>query len=80
MGGFTGSDPVIDADGLREMVAAGNLRYIFYQNIEQEKDHSVREWLQSSCQIVEKFSVRPQTRQDSGGPQNQNEPVLFECK
>ncbi len=79
MGGFTGSDPVIDADGLREMVEAGDLRYIFYQNIEQEKDQMVREWLRSSCQIVEEFSVPPQTNQDQRGPQNQNAPVLFEC-
>ncbi len=79
MGGFTGSDSVIDAGGLREMVAAGDLHYIFYQNIEQEKDQSVREWLRSSCRIVEEFSVRPQTRQDRGGLQNQNAPVLFEC-
>ena len=79
MGGFTGSDQVIDVGGLREMVATGDLRYIYYQNIEQEKDHSVREWLRSSCQIVEEFSVRPQKYQDYGDPQNQNAPVLFEC-
>ena len=79
MGGFTGGDPVIDAEGLREMVAAGDLRYIFYQNIGQEKDQMVKGWLRSSCRIVEEFSVRPQARQDNGGPPNQPAPVLFDC-
>ena len=61
------------------MVEAGDLRYIFYQNIGQEKDQMVKEWLRSSCQIVEEFSAPPQKQQDRGGPQNQNAPVLFEC-
>jgi len=79
MGGFTGSDAVIDADGLREMVEVGDLRFVFYQNIRQEKDKIVKEWLRSSCQVVEEFSVRPQTTQDQRRPQDQNTPALFEC-
>jgi len=79
MGGFTGSDPVIDMEGLRELVEAGDLRYIYYQNIGQEKDQKVKGWLRSSCQVVEDFSVRPETNQDQRGPQDQNAPVLFEC-
>jgi len=79
MGGFTGSDPVIDADCLREMVEAGDLRYIFYQNIGQEKDQIVKEWLRSSCRIVEEFSAPPRIDQEQRGPQNHNAPILFEC-
>ncbi len=79
MGGFTGSDPVIDTEGLRELVEAGDLRYIYYQNIGQEKDQKVKGWLRSSCQVIEEFSVRPDTNQDQRGPQDQNAPVLFEC-
>ena len=79
MGGFTGSDPVIDADGLRKMVAAGDLRYVFYQNIGQEKDQAVNEWLRSYCQIVEEFSAPPQKQQDHFRPSNQPAPVLFDC-
>jgi hypothetical protein len=79
MGGFTGGDPVIDAEGLRELVEAGDLRYIYYQNIGLEKDQKVKGWLRSSCQVVEEFSVRPQTNQDQRGPQDQNAPMLFEC-
>jgi len=79
MGGFTGSDAVIDVDGLRELVEAGDLRYIYYQNIGQEKDQKVKGWMRSSCQVVEEFSVRPQTNQDQRGPQDQNAPILFEC-
>ncbi len=77
MGGLNGNDPVIDAEGLQEMVEAGDLRYIFYQNLGQEKDRMVMKWLQSSCQIVEDFSSRHQAKQDQRGQQDQNAPVLF---
>ena len=84
MGGFTGADPVIDADGLAELVAEGNLRYVLFGGGRSNKQ-DVANWLVSSCTVVPEFSQgndRPaqQQRQDVGpvGPGNQAT-TLYQC-
>ena len=79
MGGFTGNDPVIDIDGIQEMVSAGELRYFFYQDLEQERDPEIREWLRSSCKIVKEFSAPPANKNKAVIQKNQNAPILFDC-
>jgi 4-amino-4-deoxy-L-arabinose transferase-like glycosyltransferase len=85
MGGFTGSDPVIDAAGLSEMVANGELRYVLFDGGGNGKQDIAR-WLASSCRVVPAFSqgnvrpARPQQGPDGGpgGPGNQVN-TLYRC-
>jgi len=84
MGGFTGSDAVIDAAGLAEMVAQGELRYVFYGGGNDRQD--ITRWLAASCMVVPEFSQginRPGANQqgpvvspDGGNQQN----VLYRCE
>lgn len=50
MGGFTGSDPVVSAEDLSEMVDAGELRYILAGT-----DREINEWLRDTCTVVPRF-------------------------
>lgn len=63
MGGFSGSDPVIDAEGLENLVTAGRLRYVLFGGRVQGNEISA--WLQTHCAPVEGF--------------NQGMQVLYEC-
>lgn len=63
MGGFSGSDPVIDAKGLEKLITAGRLRYVLFGGSVQGNEISA--WLQSHCAPVEEFS--------------QGRQVLYEC-
>lgn len=63
MAGFSGSDPVIDAEGLAELVTAGRLRYVLFAKSVQGNEISA--WLQANCTPVEEFSQGMQ--------------VLYEC-
>jgi len=65
MGGFSGGDPVVDAAGLQEMVANGELRYIMYTG-DRGPNQEIIAWLQSSCSLVPGF--------DQVGT-----PILYQC-
>jgi len=88
MGGFTGGDPVIDAAGLAEMVANGELRYVISGGGRNNKQ-DISNWLASTCTVVPEFSQkenRPdqsQNRPDgpNGGPRDRGtQPtVLYQC-
>jgi len=85
MGGFNGGDPVIDAAGLAELVANGDLRYVLFGGGRNNKQ-DIANWLASSCTIVPEFSqgnTRPnQLQQQPDGPQRpeNNQPtVLYQC-
>ena len=62
MGGFNGLDRVIDAKGLMELVAKGDLRYILYAKYFRRPggtgraDLKILTWLQHSCFVVPKFN------------------------
>ena len=84
MGGFGGNDPVIDATGLAELVANGDLRYVLFGSGGNDKQ-DITQWLQTSCTVVSEFGQgngRPaqQQRQDGGpgGPGNQAT-TLYQC-
>jgi 4-amino-4-deoxy-L-arabinose transferase-like glycosyltransferase len=84
MGGFNGADPVIDAAGLAELVAEGQLRYVLYSAGRNDKQ-DVANWLASSCVVVPEFSqgntgLGQQQRPDGGpgGPGNQAT-TLYQC-
>jgi 4-amino-4-deoxy-L-arabinose transferase-like glycosyltransferase len=51
MGGFSGSDPVVDAQGLAEMVADGELRYVLYGS--EGRGNGILVWLKQNCTVVQ---------------------------
>jgi 4-amino-4-deoxy-L-arabinose transferase-like glycosyltransferase len=62
IGGYGGSDHVIDAQGLMELVARGDLRYVLYAEHfkrpggASKGDPEILAWLKNSCFVVPKFS------------------------
>ena len=80
MGGFNGADPVIDADGLAELVANGDLRYVLFGGVNGKQE--IAQWLQTSCTVVPEFSQtnqRPVQNQQRQGGRNNQENVLYQC-
>lgn len=84
MGGFNGADPVIDADGLVEMVANGELRYVMFGDGNGKQD--ITRWLETSCAVVPEFSQSNNDQQHQDGPDGggsggrRNQPtVLYQC-
>jgi 4-amino-4-deoxy-L-arabinose transferase-like glycosyltransferase len=69
MGGFSGSDPVVDAADLQRMVGNGELRYVLYGG-DRSPQSGIASWLQSSCSTVPEF-----TRSAQGGAGT----VLYLC-
>jgi 4-amino-4-deoxy-L-arabinose transferase-like glycosyltransferase len=61
MGGFSGSDPVVDASGLAKLVAGGKLRYILYGGNGGfggggSSSSDISSWIQSNCHVVKDIS------------------------
>lgn len=62
LGGFSGLDNVIKVDGLKEMVAKGELRYLLYAEFFRRPggtgrgDPEILKWLRESCLVVSDFS------------------------
>jgi 4-amino-4-deoxy-L-arabinose transferase-like glycosyltransferase len=77
MGGFSGSDEVVTAEGLAQMVANGELRYILYGGDRGGKQ-DISTWLKNSCSPVTQFSqvVGPAGRQGEGNMGM----TLYECR
>lgn len=69
-GGFTGSDNIIDAEGLAEMVADGELRFVLAAGITQKE---LAIWVQENCSPV------PAPGPGTAGVQNQQNIRLFDC-
>lgn len=78
MGGFSGNDNVVSADGLAQMVAEGELRFVLYGSGQGNKQE-VSSWLESSCAVVEQFSQQSAGQFQSQGP-NQGGQVLYDCQ
>ncbi|GAB4418578.1 MAG: glycosyltransferase family 39 protein [Anaerolineales bacterium] len=81
MGGFSGGDPVIDADGLAELVANGALRYVLLGGRNNKQD--ITQWLDAACTVVPEFSqVNNRSPQDQPRPDGRNnaERVLYRCE
>jgi hypothetical protein len=68
MGGFSGQDPVVDAERLQAYVDAGELRYVLSGGGRggpgMGSSSAVSEWLQSSCMVVTDISVNGGTLYD----------------
>lgn len=77
MGGFSGQDEVVAADGLAQMVASGELRYILYGGDRANKQ-DIANWLSTSCAMVNEFSSTS-SGQRRGEPRNQGM-TLYSCR
>jgi 4-amino-4-deoxy-L-arabinose transferase-like glycosyltransferase len=71
MGGFGGSDPVIDAAGLAEMVANGELRYVLYGS--EGRGNGILVWLKRNCVVVPGFGAAARNAPNPDGLQ------LYQC-
>ena len=62
IGGFSGLDPIIQVDGLKSLVANGNLRYILYGEFFRRPagagrgDPAILSWLKTDCFVVPEFN------------------------
>jgi 4-amino-4-deoxy-L-arabinose transferase-like glycosyltransferase len=79
MGGFSGSDPVVDSNDLAKLVADGDLRYVLYGGMQPGPSGTstdVTDWIKSSCQVVsgieQSTSSNPGTRGEGGS-------LLYQC-
>jgi 4-amino-4-deoxy-L-arabinose transferase-like glycosyltransferase len=79
MGGFNGKDPVVDAEKVMEMTADRELRYFYYQNIDQENDQEIKQWLRTSCRVVKEFTKPLPRNQNQDNRKDQPSPILFDC-
>ena len=80
MGGFNGGDPVIDAAGLAELVANGELRYVLFGGGNGKQE--IAQWLQTSCTVVPEFSQtdqRPAQNQQRPDGRNNQANILYQC-
>jgi len=69
MGGFGGQDNVVDAEDLGGMVANDELRYVLYGNIQGGRE-DIKNWLETSCFVIEQFESDSGMTQQNDGPQN----------
>ena len=83
-GGFSGSDQVVDANDVAEMVANGELRYILFSDNMNQSHRDISAWVTESCVPVSVPGVENQQRQ-AGQNQNvglrppSNNEVLYDC-
>ncbi len=80
MGGFSGSDPVVDADKIAQLVAKGELRYILggggFGPGGGKTD--VTQWLQANCKVVPEADYGGTTN-SGGGFRGFGGGSLYEC-
>jgi 4-amino-4-deoxy-L-arabinose transferase-like glycosyltransferase len=76
MGGFSGNDPVIDAQGLAQMVADRQLRYVLEGRGGQGNNGSINNWVASHCKTVQIGPQNGTSMQFRGGGIGE---VLYDC-
>jgi 4-amino-4-deoxy-L-arabinose transferase-like glycosyltransferase len=73
MGGFSGSDAVVKAEKLANMVENGDLRFVYYSG-EKSGDPGVLSWVVQNCRLVPEFSSPAAQRSPTGSDQ------LYRCE
>lgn len=81
MGGFNGGDPVVSAEELAELVAAGELGYVATGGSLRQQKPEIYEWVRRQCQIIELPGVNntPVAPSQPGSPQGLQNWQLFAC-
>ena len=86
-GGFSGNDQVIDAAGVAEMVANGELRYILYSDKISNSHRDIAVWVREACVPTDVPGVDAQEQRTQRNPNQQNarmgppseNEVLYDC-
>lgn len=79
MGGFSGSDPVVDSSDLAKLVADGELLYILYGGMQRgapEGSTDIGDWLKNNCQNVPDFTQSSGQNPGMGGDLGSS---LYQC-
>jgi len=84
MGGFAGSDPVVDGTKLAQLVSEHKLRYVLSGGMGGPGNGSgssdVTTWLKNNCTVVSEFSSSSSTSSTGGGfPGMGNANTLYQC-
>lgn len=84
LGGFTGSDQVIDAAGLAQMVSDGELRFVLFSNQIPRSHPEIAIWMQQTCIPVDVPGLKIQPSQppfsrNAGLPSPPQNEVLYDC-
>lgn len=74
-GGFTGSDNIIDADGLAQMISEGKLRFVLSGRNAGKVE--IANWLQANCKAV--TGLPGLNNLQTAGPNQQEKSVLYDC-
>ncbi len=80
MGGFSGGDNVISAEGLAQLVANGDLRYVLFGGGQGNGKQEILNWLKTSCVVVDQFSQQGVTQFQPQGPGGGGSQVLYDCR
>ncbi len=83
-GGFTGSDQVIDAAGVAQMVSDGELRFVLFSSQISRSHRDIANWVQKTCTPVQVPGLnvrppRPQYPQNIRLPSPPQNEVLYDC-
>ncbi len=83
-GGFTGSDQVIDAAGVAQMVSDGELRFVLFSSQISRSHRDIANWVQKTCTPAQVPGLnvrppRPQYPQNLGLPSPPQNEVLYDC-
>jgi len=83
-GGFTGSDQVIDAAGVAQMVSDGELRFVLFSSQISRSHRDIANWVQKTCTPAQVPGLnirppRPQYPQNIGLPSPPQNEVLYDC-
>ncbi len=73
MGGFSGGDPVVNADDIAQMVADGDLSFVMIGGGRGRSQQGVSEWAQANCAAVTQFNA------PSNRPPGANGGNLYQC-
>jgi 4-amino-4-deoxy-L-arabinose transferase-like glycosyltransferase len=57
IGGFKGTDNVVNADELTQLVASGQLRYIYWGGQGMGNNSDIASWVNSACEPVQGFNT-----------------------
>ncbi|MBU1880289.1 MAG: hypothetical protein KJ734_15180, partial [Chloroflexi bacterium] len=75
-GGFSGNDNVVDTEGLAQMVAAGELRYVLVSPDLAQRKPDIAAWLTSHAAVV---TVPGATQTSQAGPGGGQQLTLYDC-
>ena len=78
MGGFSGSDPVVDVDDIIDLVESGDLKFIMSSGNSKGTVQQVYRWVEQNCSVVDEISIRNSSGKQNAPGQNQGTQI-YQC-